>query len=105
MIQNAKQGYHNGGIPPYGYSVGKIKDSKGREKSVWVLGPSEDVANVRRIFDLYVRHNKGYKVIVNILNMEGVPSTRWQEMGLYHSLLDFTQRRLYWTQNLEPLRL
>ena len=81
MVQNAKMGYHNGGIPPYGYSVGKLKDARGKEKSVWVLGPPEDVANIRRIFDLYVRHNKGYKVIVNILNTEGVPSPGGKKWG------------------------
>jgi site-specific DNA recombinase len=74
MIQNAKQGYHNGGTPPYGYRVGKIKDNKGNEKSVWVLGPDEEVNTIRRIFDLYVNHNKGYKAIINILNDEGIPS-------------------------------
>lgn len=81
MIQNAKQGYHNGGTPPYGYRVGKIKDGKGKEKSVWVLGPEEEVNTVRRIFDLYVRHGKGYKVIINILNSEGIPSPAGKKWG------------------------
>ncbi|HWQ88813.1 MAG TPA: recombinase family protein [Desulfitobacteriaceae bacterium] len=81
MVQNAKQGYHNGGSPPYGYRVGKIKDSKGKEKSVWVLGPPEEVDNIRRIFDLYVNQGKGYKVIVNILNTEGTPSPGGKKWG------------------------
>ncbi|GBF32891.1 resolvase domain protein [Desulfocucumis palustris] len=74
MVENAKRGYHNGGSPPYGYRVGKIQDSRGNLKSVWVLGPEEEVSTVRRIFDLYVRQNRGYKSIVNILNSENTPS-------------------------------
>lgn len=81
MIQNAKQGYHNGGMPPYGYRVGKIKDSKGSEKSVWVLGPEEEVNNIRRIFDLYVNQGKGYKAIINILNNEGISSPKGTKWG------------------------
>ena len=74
MIENAKRGYHNGGAPPYGFRIGKIRDGRGNEKSVWVLGPDEEVQTIRRIFDLYVNQNKGYKSIANILNSDNVPS-------------------------------
>ncbi|NPV89878.1 MAG: recombinase family protein [Firmicutes bacterium] len=74
MTENAKRGFHNGGSPPYAYRIGKIRDSRGNFKSVWVLGPDEEVNTVRRIYDLYIRQNKGYKSIANILNSENIPS-------------------------------
>ncbi|MCR3923301.1 MAG: recombinase family protein [Firmicutes bacterium] len=89
MVENAKRGYHNGGSPPYGYRIGKIKDGRGNDKSVWVVGPDEEVNTVRRIYDLYVRQNKGYRAIVNILNDEGVPSgkgKKWSWTTVWHIL-------------------
>ncbi len=89
MVENAKRGYHNGGVPPYGFRVGKIKDGRGNDKSVWVLGPDEEVNTVRRIFDLYVRQNKGYKAITRLLNEEGIPSPKgglWSWTTVWHIL-------------------
>lgn len=74
MTENARRGYHNGGIPPYGYSLAKIRDEKNNEKSVWVPGTDEDVESIQRIFNMYVYQNMGIKRIVNTLNNEGVPS-------------------------------
>jgi hypothetical protein len=74
MVQNAKQGYHNGGIPPYGYITAKIRNEKNNEKSIWIPGRDEDVKTIQRIFDMYVYQNYGVKRIVNFLNTEGVPS-------------------------------
>lgn len=76
MVENARRGYHNGGVPPYGYATAKIKDSRGNDKTVWVPGPDEQVAIIQRIFDMYVNQNMGLKKIVNTLNTEGVPSPR-----------------------------
>jgi len=70
MKENAKRGYHNGGQAPYGFRVSRIKDKGGKLRTIWVLGSSEEVDTIRRIFNLYVRENKGYKAIVNILNNE-----------------------------------
>ncbi|MDW7682906.1 MAG: recombinase family protein [Bacillota bacterium] len=89
MVENARRGYHNGGSPPYGYRIGKVKDNRGNEKSVWVLGPDEEVNTVRRIFDLYVNRNKGYKALVSILNEEQNPSPKgglWSWTTVWHIL-------------------
>lgn len=89
MAENAKRGYHNGGAPPYAYRIGKIQDGRGNDKSVWVLGPDEEVNTVRRIFDLYVNRNKGYKAIVKILNEDQVPSPKgglWSWTTVWHIL-------------------
>lgn len=74
LVENAKRGYHNGGIPPYGYTIGKVRDANGNEKSIWVPDTEEKVKIVKRIFDMYVYQNMGFKRIVNTLNAEGVPS-------------------------------
>lgn len=74
MTENAKRGYHNGGIPPYGYTTAKVRDANNNEKTIWVPGREEDVAIVQRIFNMYVYQNMGVKRIVNALNNEGVPS-------------------------------
>lgn len=89
MKENAKRGYHNGGQAPFGYRTDAVKDSNGRTKSVWVLGPDNEVTTVRRIYDLYVRQNKGYKAITGILNEEGVPSPGgklWSWSTIWHIL-------------------
>lgn len=36
MTQNAKQGYNNGGTPPYGYRTEHIAMGNQKTKSVWV---------------------------------------------------------------------
>lgn len=89
MKENAKRGFHNGGQAPYGYRTAAVKEVGGRTKSVWVLGPDEEVNTIRRIYDLYVRQNKGYKAIVGILNEEGVPSPGgklWSWSTIWHIL-------------------
>lgn len=89
MRENAKRGYHNGGAAPYGYRTDAVKAANGRTKTVWILGPDNEVITVRRIYDLYVHQNKGYKAIVSILNAEGVPSPGgklWSWSTIWHIL-------------------
>lgn len=89
MVENAKRGYHNGGSPPYGYRITKIRDGRNDDKSVWVLGPDHEVDNVSRIFELYVRENKGYKAIAHQLNAENIPGPKdglWSWTTIWHIL-------------------
>lgn len=89
MKENAKRGYHNGGQAPYGYRTAAVKEIGGRTKSVWVLGPDEEVNTVRRIYDLYVRQNKGYRAIAYLLNEEEIPSPGgklWSWSTIWHIL-------------------
>lgn len=89
MKENAKRGFHNGGQAPYGYRTNAVKEIGGRTKSIWVLGPDSEVNTVRKIYDLYVRHNKGYKAIVGILNDDGVSSPGgklWSWSTIWHIL-------------------
>lgn len=89
MRENAKRGFHNGGLAPYGYRTDVFKDANGTTKSRWVLGPDDEVKTIRYIFDLYVHQNKGYKAIVAILNDEKIPSPTgklWSWTTVWHIL-------------------
>jgi Site-specific recombinases, DNA invertase Pin homologs len=89
MRENAKQGFHNGGAAPYGYRTSKAKNSNGRGKSVWILGPDDEVNTIRLIYDLYIHHNKGFKAIVNELNNRKIPSPHgklWSWTTVWHIL-------------------
>lgn len=76
MTQNAKQGYNNGGIPPYGYRTEHIALGNQKTKAVWVPGPREEVDLVRWIFNQYAYENKGYHRIASELNEKKVPSQK-----------------------------
>lgn len=74
MSQNAKLGYSNGGTPPYGYRTEHMAVGSQRTKSVWVLGPREEVETIRWIFNQYAYEGMGYKAIASALNEKGVPT-------------------------------
>lgn len=76
MAQNAKQGYNNGGTPPYGYRTEHIALGNQKTKAVWVLGPREEIDIVRWIFNQYAYENAGYKKISSMLNDKGVPTQK-----------------------------
>lgn len=76
MNQNAKQGYNNGGTPPYGYRTEHLALGNQKTKAVWVLGPSEEIDTVRFIFSQYAYENMGYKKIANLLNERNVPTQK-----------------------------
>lgn len=76
MTQNAKQGYNNGGTPPYGYRTEHIAMGNQKTKSVWVPGPREEVDLIRWIFNQYAFENKGYHKIASALNEQKVPTQK-----------------------------
>lgn len=76
MTQNAKQGYSNGGNPPYGYRTEHVAVSSQRTRAVWVLGPREEIDLIRWIFNQYAYENVGYKAIAAALNGKDVPTTK-----------------------------
>ncbi|MGG2197856.1 recombinase family protein [Paenibacillus validus] len=76
MRQNAKEGYSNGGTPPYGYRIEHIALGNKKTKAVWVLGPREEIDTVRWIFNQYAYEGVGYKKISNLLNEKGVPTQK-----------------------------
>jgi len=76
MAQNAKQGYNNGGTPPYGYRTEYIALGNQKTKAVWVPGPREEIDVVRWIFNQYAYENKGYHKIASELNQRQVPTQK-----------------------------
>lgn len=99
------QGFLQGGIAGYGLRRMLI-DADGKEKGVirkgehkyyrtdrivLAPGPKEEIAVVRRIFDLYVSHHVFKDRIARILNSEGVPppgprATAWSGEHIRHIL-------------------
>ncbi|RAV02722.1 recombinase family protein [Paenibacillus sp. YN15] len=76
MTQNAKQGYNNGGTPPYGYRTEHVALGNQKTKAVWVHGPREELDIIRWIFNQYAYENVGYKKISDILNEKNVPTQK-----------------------------
>jgi site-specific DNA recombinase len=76
MTQNAKQGYNNGGTPPYGYRTEHLALGHQKTKAVWVLGPREEIDIIRWMFNQYAYENAGYKKIASQLNQKGVPTQK-----------------------------
>lgn len=58
MQENARQGFHNGALAPYGYSVQKTPDDRGNFKSKLVVNPKEAEV-VKSIFEMYVLEGMG----------------------------------------------
>lgn len=68
MLENARQGYWNGSLPPYGYRTVDTEriGNRGRLKRRIEIDPVE-AATVRQIYELYIR---GYRN--NPLGMKGI---------------------------------
>jgi site-specific DNA recombinase len=74
LKENASRGWSNGGRAPYGYRKAKVTDANGIEHTKLILGPEEEVAVVREIFELSANHGQGGKTIAQMLNARSVPS-------------------------------
>jgi len=70
MLGNARQGYFNGGKPPYGYRTARSLNERGKPKSKLTIHSVEGTV-VQRIFSLYIQGN-GSKRVAQILNTEGI---------------------------------
>ena len=89
MRENAERGYCNGGRVPYGYRLERFSEDGGREHSRLVPGPEEEVAVIRRIFDMAANQGIGGKRVAFTLNEEGVPAPRsrhWNASTVNHML-------------------
>ncbi len=84
MIKNARDGYWNGGNPPFGFSP--IADAKNSRRRRLQPDPSE-APIVQRIFDLRLQ-GYGTKTIATLLNREGFTNRGkpWQK-NMIRSLL------------------
>ncbi len=87
MKENAKQGFWNGGPPPFGYRAVTVETRADAVKKKLEIDPAE-AAQVRTIFDLY-RGGKGVRAIADALNRKGLiyrKTRRWTS-GLVHQVL------------------
>ncbi|MEI6305901.1 MAG: recombinase family protein [Deltaproteobacteria bacterium] len=93
LMENARQGYHNGSVTPYGFTV-KATTLPGRRdvKKVLEIDPDES-AIVRQIFDMYISNNSGIKNIASYLNEQNIlrRGSRWNNTGIHGILTN----RLY----------
>ncbi|GGG05518.1 recombinase family protein [Paenibacillus abyssi] len=76
MTQNAKKGYSNGGMPPYGYRTEYVALGNQKTKAVWVPSPREEIDIVHWIFNQYAVEDKGYHKIASELNERKVPTQK-----------------------------
>ena len=80
MKENARQGFWNGALPPYGYRTVPVEVRGGAVKKKLAIEPSE-AETVRQIYDLYGQ-GQGIRAIASILNGKGV---RFRRGGNFNS--------------------
>jgi DNA invertase Pin-like site-specific DNA recombinase len=93
MAENARQGFWNGGTPPFGYRSVTSEVRAGANKKKLVINPSES-EDVRMIFQLYLDGTGksgplGVKRIVSHLNTMGLTrrnGSKWT-VGMLHRVL------------------
>ncbi|WP_293761478.1 recombinase family protein, partial [uncultured Aquitalea sp.] len=97
MQENARQGFFNGSMPPFGYKVVEAEASTGRGRKKKRLAINESEASlVRRIYDLYLHgdHGKpmGLKAIAGYLTSHGLlmRGRPWRMQQVYSVLSSTT---------------
>lgn len=86
LHENAVQGFWNGGVTPFGYTVIETeKRGKASKKGLAILEP--DATLVREIFDLFLKGDgkngpMGIKSIVSWLNKRGYRTRRGKKWGI-----------------------
>ena len=72
MLENARQGYHNGSKPPFGFSVKEV-NLPGRKDSKKILEIDlEEAEVIRTVFNLYLDNSNGVKGVAATLNDRGI---------------------------------
>jgi site-specific DNA recombinase len=82
----AKQGFHTGGQPPYGYQLKKVMDNSA-ERTVWEVNPSEAEA-VRKIYKLF-NQGLGYGKIIQELEKQKIKPRKtpsWSKVSMHDIL-------------------
>lgn len=69
-FQKGRDGYWNGGIPPYGYGLKAVDRVKGKDRNQLVILEDEAIV-VRKIFELFVGTNMGANGVADWLNKNG----------------------------------
>ena len=88
MKENARQGYHNGSKPPFGFDLEEI-EIPGRKKNKKRLKLNPDEADVvRLIFNFYIESGGGLKAVAAELNGKGQlrRGNVWSTTTIHHVL-------------------
>jgi DNA invertase Pin-like site-specific DNA recombinase len=88
MQENARQGFHNGSQPPFGFGLEEI-EIPGRKKNKKRLILNLDEADVvRRIFNMYLESSGGLKAVAAELNGKGQlrRGNVWSTTTIHHVL-------------------
>ncbi|MDF0728919.1 recombinase family protein [Cytobacillus sp. S13-E01] len=83
--QLAKEGYNQGGIPPYGYKLieTEIPHWKVKDRNIKEEVPDKYEAEVvKMVYDLYVNKHYGYRKIVDYLNENGYRTRENKHFGV-----------------------
>jgi len=94
MKANARKGYFNGGIPPFGYRIKRVQDEHDNLKSVLKVC-SIEANTVQLIFELYVQKSYGAKRIASTLNKMGIAKRngrKWTKDNVLWILHDTTYK-------------
>jgi site-specific DNA recombinase len=94
MKEAAKQGFHTGGRPPYGYQLKKVIENN-TERTLWEINPSE-AETVRLIYSLFSK-GLGYARIIQELEKLRIKprkSDQWSKVSI-HDIL----RKSYYSGN------
>lgn len=90
QLENARQGFLNGGFAPYGYKRVEVQNNRGARK--YTLQPDEVTAPiVKEIFKRRIQ-GLGYRAIAYELNTKGIPSARggeWRASSIYSILKNY----------------
>lgn len=88
MNENARQGYHNGSQPPFGFGLEEIElAGRKKNKKRLILDPTEaDV--VRQIFSMYIEGSGGIKAVAAELNDKKIlrRGNVWSTTTIHHVL-------------------
>lgn len=83
LKENASRGYYNGGPPPIGYKIEKVRVNTAMKNT---LVPDEEFSPVvKRIFDMALS-GQGAKEVVNILSREGIQANSGRPWTKNHIL-------------------
>lgn len=94
MKENARQGFHNGSKPPFGYKVTEVAGlgNKGKKKKLEI--DESEAGIIKRIFNLYLDGERGHSMgLVGIASrLNSIPITRrgslWRKNRIHEILTD-----------------
>ena len=88
MNENARQGFHNGSQPPFGYGLEEVEAPGRKKNKKRLIIDSDESAVVRRIFSMYLEGSGGLKGVASDLNGKGElrRDRVWSTNAIHHVL-------------------